>query len=415
MGQDQPLSCGRWRVRSFCSSVDWSSVRTECWLIAGVPVAACRHWSRMTRCNWTWQGSSFSTLRAASDSPSSPIRAQVQEVYRRCMRTPFKRSDLAPRQDLCEVPSATRDSPVSVTFFGVATLLFKAGDSSIMTDGFFSRPGLRTVLGSALFRRMASEPGAITDGLSRLGVQELKAVLPLHTHFDHALDSAEVVKRTGGRLVGGASTERVGVGYGLSPDQIEVIRPPAETELGEFSVRHIASAHCPPNLLSGTIRSPVRPPNRLWAFKCGEPWSLLIQHGESRQRTVLVQGSAGFLEGALRDIRAEVAYLSVGALGWRGKEYIGRYWHETARAVEARRVVLIHWDDFFRPLGPGLQPMRYPLDNLDRTLRVLKGLAKKDEVQLHLPRLGSPEDPWLFGPAPHPPATNRPRTPPREN
>ena len=35
------------------------------------------------------------------------------------------------------------------------------------------------------------------------------------------------------------------------------------------------------------------------------------------------------------------------------------YWTETVRAVGARRVVLIHWDDFFRPLSKPLRALPY--------------------------------------------------------
>ena len=49
---------------------------------------------------------------------------------------------------------------------------------------------------------------------------------------------------------------------------------------------------------------------------------------------------------------ADVAYLGVGQLGIQSDDYIETYWRETVRATGARRVVLIHWDDFFRPLDP---------------------------------------------------------------
>ena len=49
-----------------------------------------------------------------------------------------------------------------------------------------------------------------------MGVDRLEAVLPVHTHFDHAMDSAVVAARTGARLVGGASAAQVGVGGGIA-------------------------------------------------------------------------------------------------------------------------------------------------------------------------------------------------------
>lgn len=92
--------------------------------------------------------------------------------------------------------------------------------------------------------------------------------------------------------------------------------------------------------------------------------------------------------------RAEVAYLGVGQLGVQPQRYIEQYWDETVRAVGARRVVLIHWDDFFRPLTEPLRALPYAGDDLDVTMRVLTTLAGRDGVSLHLPSLWQRTDPW---------------------
>jgi hypothetical protein len=91
---------------------------------------------------------------------------------------------------------------------------------------------------------------------------------------------------------------------------------------------------------------------------------------------------------------AEVAYLGIGQLGVQPELYIRQYWNETVRAVGARRVVLIHWDDFFRPLDAPLRALPYAGDDLDVTMRVLTALAERDGVALHLPSLWQRADPW---------------------
>ncbi len=42
-----------------------------------------------------------------------------------------------------------------------------------------------------------------------------------------------------------------------------------------------------------------------------------------------------------------MVYLGIGQLGLQPESYFVEYWTEAVRAVGARRVVLIHWDDFF--------------------------------------------------------------------
>jgi L-ascorbate metabolism protein UlaG (beta-lactamase superfamily) len=298
------------------------------------------------------------------------------------------RPDLARQAGLLAVPVAA-GAAVSVTFLGVSTLLFDAGDSAIMTDGFFSRPGLLSVgVG-----RIAPDLPRIAACLTRAGVTRLDGVLPVHSHFDHVLDSAVVADRTGALLVGGGSTANVGRGHGLPQTQIVVAESGSTVTLGAFSVTLIESAHCPPDRYPGVITEPLRPPARASAYRCGEAWSLIVVHGSSGQRA-LVQGSAGFRPGALEGQRAEVAYLRIGQLGLQPEPYLRDYWMETVRAVGARRVVLTHWDDFFRPLDQPLRALPYAGDDLDATLEVLTGLADADGVLLNMPAVWAREDPW---------------------
>lgn len=109
---------------------------------------------------------------------------------------------------------------------------------------------------------------------------------------------------------------------------------------------------------------------------------------------MLVQGSAGYVEGALAGHSAEIVYLGVGQLGKQDESYIASYWQQTVRAVGAHRVVLIHWDDFFRPLDQPPRALPYVGDDLDATMRVLVPLAEEGGVSLHFPTVWRREDPW---------------------
>jgi L-ascorbate metabolism protein UlaG (beta-lactamase superfamily) len=134
------------------------------------------------------------------------------------------------------------------------------------------------------------------------------------------------------------------------------------------------------------------PPAKAAAYRCGEAWSVLVEHVSGR--TALVQGSAGYRRGSLAGRSADVAYLGVGQLGVQDETYIREYWKHTVEAVGARRVVLVHWDDFFRPLDQPLRALPYAGDDLDVTMRVLGRLAEQQGVSLHLPTVWQREDPW---------------------
>ncbi|MFV0494838.1 MBL fold metallo-hydrolase [Mycobacterium sp.] len=304
------------------------------------------------------------------------------------MRLKPGRPSLDGYADRFDVPPATPDSPLSVTWLGVATLLLDDGSSALMTDGYFSRPGLARVAAG----RVAPSPSRVDGCLARAKVSRLEAVIPVHCHIDHVMDSALVVERTGALLVGGESAANVGRGHGLPEDRIIVAASGTPIRLGAYEVTLVESHHCPPDRYPGVISTPVAPPVRASAYRCGEAWSALIHHRPSGT-TVLIQGSAGYVTGALDGHRAETVYLSVGQLGLQPRSYIDEYWRETVHAVGARRVILIHWDDFFRPLSKPLRALPYAGDDLDVSIRTLDELAARDGIPVHMPTLWQREDP----------------------
>ncbi len=303
------------------------------------------------------------------------------------MRLKPGRPDLGAYAAYFNVPPASPTTPLSVTWGGVTTLLLDDGSSAIMTDGFFSRPSLSTVAA----RRLSSSRPRIEAALSQLGVTRLEAVVPVHTHFDHAMDSAAVAQLTGARLFGGTSAALIGRGHGL--ERIGTVASGEQVAAGNYDITLIEGSHCPPDRFPGAITAPVDPPAKASAYKCGEAWSMLVHHRPTGQRLLIV-GSAGFVPGALAGRRADVAYLGVGQLGLQPQSYTTEYWIQTVRMVGARRVVLTHWDDFFRPLDKPLRALPYAADDLDVSMRVLGQLAAEDGIELHLPTLWRRADPW---------------------
>lgn len=304
------------------------------------------------------------------------------------MRPRAGRPDLARYAGRFDVPEA--GTPFAVTFLGVSTVLVDDGETALLTDGFFSRPSM----GRVLLGRLAPDDARIDAALRRAGIDRLAVVAPVHTHFDHAMDSPAVVRRTGAVLAGGASAAHIGRGAGLPEDRILEVIPGEPQRFGDFTLTWLESEHCPPDRFPGSIDAPVVPPVRAGAYRCGEAWSILVEHAGGR--TALVQGSAGFRAGALAGREVDVAYLGVGQLGVQDRGYLRTYWAETVEATGAREVVLLHWDDFFRPLHLPLRALPYAGDDLDVTMEVLGDLAQRQGVGLHLPTLWRREDPWAI-------------------
>jgi len=278
---------------------------------------------------------------------------------------------------------------VRVTFLGTATLLFDDGETAFMTDGYFSRPSVwRVLLG-----KVAPDRARIAATLARAHVDRLAAVITLHSHIDHAMDSPEVALRTGALLVGSSSTANVGRGWGLPEERLRIVKGGESLRFGKFTVTVLRSQHSPHAVAPGEITAPLRPPVSALAYKEGGSFSLLVAH-DGDARVVLVQGSAGFEPGALAGRHADVAFLASGALGKQGQAYREQYWQETVRSVGAQRAILIHWDDFMQPLDAPLVPMPRALDDFVAGTEALLGFGRRDHVEVRLPPLGVAFDPY---------------------
>ena len=262
---------------------------------------------------------------------------------------------------------------VSVMFLGVTTLLIDDGETAIMTDGYFSRPG------NVSTARISPDTAIITKHLQRAGVKSLAVVVPLHSHFDHALDSPLVARQTGALLAGSSSTANIARGYDFPQTSMRVVTDGQTLSYGKFKITFIVSAHLPADFALGEITAPIALPARASDFKVGEVYALLVEHDG---RTILIQGSAGFKPGALNGRKAEVVYLGIGGLSGRDEAYQDAYWQETVQSVGAKRVIATHWDNFYKPLDEPL----VPFPGFERAMDGLIARAKKDGVEIRLQR-----------------------------
>src|SRR5262249_42014458 len=171
------------------------------------------------------------------------------------MRLKLGRPDLTDYARSFDAPAAGPDAPLTVAWAGVTTLLIDDGASGVRPDGFFSRPSLLEVG----VRRLSPSAARIDGCLTRLGVQRLEAVLPVHTHFDHAMDSAAVAERTGARVVGGTSAVQIGLGAGLPAERVGAATPGERDRPGAFDGTPLGGDHCPPDRFSGCIAPPGVP------------------------------------------------------------------------------------------------------------------------------------------------------------
>ena len=285
---------------------------------------------------------------------------------------------------------------ITARFLGTTSILFQDEDGTrILSDGFVTRPSA-----AALLTPLRPDRARIAEALACVGKGSMAAVFTGHSHYDHAMDAAVFAELTGAVLVGSASTWNIGWGAGLREHQLRVVRSGETATFGRFELTFVESRHSRGDLFPGVVDAPLVPPAPVTAWKTDTTWSVFVRHG---QQTLLVHGSANYIPGALSGREADVVYLGVGGLRRASDEFMSAYWHEVVCRTRARRVILVHWDDFFRGLDRPLRPLRSPRDSFPNTLQRIRRLAEADNVEVVIPVAWQPIDPFA----------SLPGTPPR--
>jgi L-ascorbate metabolism protein UlaG (beta-lactamase superfamily) len=268
---------------------------------------------------------------------------------------------------------------VTASFLGVSTILFSDGETAILTDGFFTRPG--PALSLLLGAKVEPDREAIDRALERAAIDRLAAVAVLHSHYDHAMDAPIVAERTGAMLLGSSSTANIARGLGLPEDRMVVVESGKPLAFGRFTVTMVRSRHIAllvtSSILGTKIESPLVPPASVYDYAEGETYSAVIAHPLG---TVLVQSSAGYAEGALDKYKADVVMLGVGGLGRTGTRYKEAYFNQVVEAVRATRIIPIHYDDFTLPFEEPVQPFPWLADDVRASLDYLIRRTEADDM-----------------------------------
>mgnify|MGYP001820790493 FL=1 len=279
---------------------------------------------------------------------------------------------------------------LSITWLGVTTVLIDDGETQVLIDGFFSRPSLADGI---LGRPVSNDATTINYALHEFRMRRLAAIIPVHSHFDHAMDVGAIAKRTSASVVGSESTANIARGAGVPEDQVIVATGDEVFEFGEFRVRLIESRHGPIGWrgsvpLDGTIDEALALPAPIDAMRVGTAWTVVLEHPLG---TTLVQGSSGFIEGALADVHADIALLCTYGLSSLGKEYAEQFWQEMVTTTGAKAVIPMHFDDFTRPFGE-VVPFPRVLDDIELTSDWFEEFRDTWDVNVRLlkPDLGRP-------------------------
>ncbi len=288
-----------------------------------------------------------------------------------------------------EASSATPDS-VTVTWLGVSTLLFDDGETQILIDGFFSRPSVADFL---LRSKVSNDIPIINFAMNKYRMRNLAAIIPVHGHFDHAMDIGAIANRSSASILGSESAANIARGAGVPEDQITVVDGETLFEFGNFKVTLRPSSHAPFGWrgsvpLDGSIEEPLELPQPVSAWRMGGAYTVVIEHP---QGTALVQGSAAYEKYDLKSVAADVVFLGISQLDTLGRDYAELYWQHTVTATGAHSVYPIHFDDFTQPFGVVKLPPTF-IDNIVKTTTWLSEFRRRwdSDVSLFMPEFGKP-------------------------
>src|SRR5438105_6521307 len=110
---------------------------------------------------------------------------------------------------------------IRVTYLGVNGFQFKTNGHALLVDPYFTRVGL---LSAGLNRPIQSDPNRVSEGLKHVRPR-VDAVLVTHAHFDHLLDTPEIIRRTHGKLVTGPTAVQLIESIGIRPNECETVKP----------------------------------------------------------------------------------------------------------------------------------------------------------------------------------------------
>jgi L-ascorbate metabolism protein UlaG (beta-lactamase superfamily) len=234
---------------------------------------------------------------------------------------------------------------LELEWLGVAGYRLSYERQTIYIDPYLSR----VPLSSVIRRTPALADPALHECYLR-PPGELAGILVGHTHFDHAIDVPEIVRRHGCDAYGSSSLVNLMRLHGLGERAVEV-QPDRRYELGPFTVTFVPSLHSKLLLgfavpFDGELTCEHLDALSPSAYRCGQVWGI---HIEVAGTTFYHQGSANLIDDALPRGGVDVFLAGIA-----GRSFTRDYWARILPRLQPRTIVASHFDDFFRPLDAPL-------------------------------------------------------------
>ena len=270
-------------------------------------------------------------------------------------------------------------------YLGTSSILITDGKTTILTDGFITRPSIY----SLLFTKIEPNKELIKKALKKIGIRKIDAIITLHSHHDHAMDSAIVAQQTGAFLIGSSSTANISKSHGFT--NIKGIEEKKSFQIGDFKITVIPSQHSHMGKYLGKvvglgeeITNKFKTPSYFTNYKEAKTYALLVEH---KKGNVFINGSTNFIKGSLETYQAQTVFLGIAKLTSNSKEFQEEYFNGVAKTLNAKRVIPIHWDDFTVNIFEDTKPMPRVFDDFDASMDFLIKQSYDNNMKLQLLRI----------------------------
>lgn len=277
-------------------------------------------------------------------------------------------------------PRPNLEPSLSITFLGNTNILISDDQTRILIDGYFTRRGLV----SSIFKA-SPDTDTVDSVLALAKIDRLDFVIPLHAHFDHAMDSPYVAEQTGALLIGDENIRQISLGWNES--EVRTVRyselgvVPAQKakviddrylasravcansddacySTGAFDISFFKGKHYVnlTDLEANPLKKAVVPPTPAWKYKRSKSQFILIEHP---QGTILILGTAAPIpEKLLKQLKfknLDVVFLAVP-----GMHKLETSDKNSLLGVlkSSKLVVPVHWDSLFSYVESGKPPLR---------------------------------------------------------
>jgi hypothetical protein len=219
-------------------------------------------------------------------------------------------------------------------WLGTAGLAIEAEEQILAVDPFFTRPTLPQML-----RPLQPDTGLVKRYLPRCD-----HLLVTHSHYDHLMDVAEVIRLTGAVAYGSRNTCRLLSRSGAADGQLHQVGVGDRLSLGAFEVEAVSGQHSPIPLgwlFNGEPGQGGKAPRYAWDYKMDECLGYRIS----------VRG-VRLLVCAADPLLAEVLFVVA--------QEPRAYYTNMLRGVRPQLLVPVHWDNFTRSLAKPLHRFSRP-------------------------------------------------------